>query len=84
MGRADEWGGRGGRDWGEAAGFVRRSRFSPYTKREATRKSGMAASVCRPRLHLAPLVIDPTRKAVGNKKNYRSNGPGEKRVENLL
>jgi hypothetical protein len=43
MGRADEWGGRGGRDWGEAVGFVRRSRFSPYTKREATRKSGMAA-----------------------------------------
>jgi hypothetical protein len=68
MRRSDEWGGRGGGDWGEAAGFVPRSRFSPHAKRKATQTSRMAASVCRPRSRLGPFVIDPTREAIGNKK----------------
>jgi hypothetical protein len=55
MGRADEWGGRGCGDWGEASGFVPRSRFSPYIKRKATRKSRLAVSVCRVPLESSPI-----------------------------
>jgi hypothetical protein len=78
MGRSDEWGGRGGGGWGEADGFVLRSRFSLYTKRKATQTSRMRASVCRSQSRLALYVIDPNREGGGDKKFNRSDGCGEK------
>jgi hypothetical protein len=67
MGRSDEWGGRGGGGWGEADGFVLRSRFSLYTKRKVTQTSRMRASVCRSQSRLALYVIDPNREGGGDK-----------------
>jgi hypothetical protein len=43
--------------------------------------TGVAASVYRPRLRLAPSVIDLTIEAAGEKENDRSNGWSEKREQ---
>jgi hypothetical protein len=76
IGRSDEWGGRGCGYWGEAAGFVLRSMFSPRMIRKATYTSKMEVFVYWSRSFLVPFSIDQIGEAAGDKKSTASDGCG--------